>query len=182
MADQSTAAQWVSAIGSVIAIASGFLLNHLNQRRSERLLQQERMRARIERLDQVKTAATVMLRRVNALISLLEEKDPNNRADWGGAIGAALDQHRAAVGLINAVDIHDLDATDVARTLFDLRIQVASAVGYAHTQYDFYYSKFVQMDHSANKQIALGSARAVSSSCASVIGEVDKALPSPSHS
>lgn len=142
MADQSTLAQWVSAVGSITAIAAGFILNYINQTNARRQRREERLDAKRERLRSVKSAAEVIRARNEGALRLVANPELvsgdhlNEKTRFIGAVVGCSEHLKAAVDVINALDIHALDSGNVASAVFALRISIASASGHALTAPD----------------------------------------------
>lgn len=165
-------------MGSIAAILSGFLLNYLNQRRVQKERRAEQLSARQNHLESVKSAAQVILTRTTNLANIIRERDENDPIKYGGAVGAALEHFKGAVGVINAVEVHAVGMSRVAHHLFNLRIVVASALGYAETQSKMYLGidpkDFVA--HKGVKEVLVGGAQTVSDVAKQVIEGVDEEL------
>jgi len=153
--DHSTLAQWVSAVGSIAAILSGFILNWLNQRRARREAKEQASASRADRLQSVKIAAETVAFNFSLYREKFSSGDPNEMTKWGGLVAAALEEYRACRTVVESIDIHELRATEVVRAVLSLRTLLASAVGFAESQYAFF------SEHHASGGMALPSFRVV---------------------
>src|SRR5262245_29962195 len=131
--------QWVSAVGSIAAVAAGFWLNNRNQRLAAKAEDRRRENARQERLRNIQTAAAVIKMRVGLANMHFEKTDPSDRAqrkDWRAAAGSSLLDFVACRAIADDLDTHHLNAPEIFAWVLSLRIQLAAAVAFAQSQFE----------------------------------------------
>ncbi len=121
---------------------------------------------------------STILSRTEIFISLIEPKHPSDRPGWAGTLASARENYRAASQMLGSMDLHTIDLGLLVGALFNLRIDVSSAIGYIESQFEVYSRvENLQLDISEvaddHKMLIERSAKAIVSSAKRVIDIID---------